>query len=283
MASCLRVETLNIWGGRLYQPLLAHLHRQASTVDIFCFQEVYSTHSDHLFTREVEKSRQGAQPSNDLPERANMYQELAKALPAFDGYFSSCQDFHAYSGPVDFDLSFGLAIFARKTLALDAVGEHFVHRQRNSIIGTDNATIGRNLQYIQFHLDNTPVTVVNTHGLWNGKGKTDSPDRLEQSRNINAFLATVRGVRMVCGDLNLLPTTQSLALLEQELRNLVKVYGITSTRSRFYEQPDRFADYVLVSPEVQVEEFQVLHEEVSDHCPLLLTFRRNFAHDTSQT
>src|SRR5260370_1081065 len=179
--------------------------------------------------------------------------------------------------------SFGLAIFARKTLSVDEVGEHFVHRQRNSIIGANNATIGRNLQYIQFHLADKPVTVINMHGLWNGKGKTDSPKRLEQSRKVKGFLETISGAKILCGDLNVLPTTQSLALLEQDLRNLVKAYGITSTRSPFYQQPDRFADYVLVSPDVQVEGFQVLDEEVSDHSPLLLTFRRDLAHDTSQT
>jgi endonuclease/exonuclease/phosphatase family metal-dependent hydrolase len=273
MANALRIETLNIWGGRLYHPLLEHLHRQAGTVDIFCFQEVYSTHSDRLSTREVEGPIPVSHANNDLPERANIYQELLDALPEFDGYFSSCQDRHAYSGSVNFDLSFGLATFARKTLPLDAVGEHFVHRQRNSIIGTNNATIGRNLQYIQFHLDATPVTVVNMHGLWNGKGKTDSLERLEQSRKIKAFLEAVSGVKILCGDLNLLPTTQSLALLEQDMRNLVKAYGITSTRSRFYEQQDRFADYVLVSSEAQVEEFLVLDEGVSDHLPLFLAFR----------
>jgi hypothetical protein len=46
------LETLNVWGGRLYDPLLAHLRRQAGTVDIFCLQEVYSTHSHHLWTKE---------------------------------------------------------------------------------------------------------------------------------------------------------------------------------------------------------------------------------------
>jgi hypothetical protein len=273
MTNGLRLETLNMWGGRLYHPLLEHLYRQASTVDIFCFQEVYSTHSNHLFTREVDGSVAVSHRSPDLPERANIYQELLDALPAFDGYFSSCQDHYAYAGPVDFDLSFGLAIFVRKTLSLDAVGEYFVHRQRNSIRGTDNATIGRNLQYIQFHLAGKPVTVANMHGLWNGKGKTDSPERLEQSRKVKGFLETVSGAKILCGDLNLLPTTQNLALLEQGMRNLVKVYGITSTRSRFYEGPERFADYVLVSSEVQVKEFHILDEEVSDHLPLLLAFQ----------
>jgi endonuclease/exonuclease/phosphatase family metal-dependent hydrolase len=114
--------------------------------------------------------------------------------------------------------------------------------------------------------------VVNLHGLWNGKGKTDCPERIEQSQKVKAFLETVSGAKILCGDFNLLPHTQSLALLEQDMRNLVKAYRITSTRSQFYERPDRFADYVLTSPEVQVKHFCVLDENVSDHLPLLLTF-----------
>jgi endonuclease/exonuclease/phosphatase family metal-dependent hydrolase len=193
------------------------------------------------------------------------------ALPDFAGYFSSSQDRHAYSGPVDFDLSFGLAIFVRKTLSVENVGEQFVYRQKNSIVGTNNATIGRNLQYIQLRLADKPVTVINMHGLWNGQGKTDSPERMEQFRKVRAFVKAINGAVILCGDLNILPTTQSLALLEEDLRNLVKVYGITSTRSQWYIQPDRFADYILVSPDVQVEEFHVLNEEISDHTPLLVT------------
>ncbi|MFL5655756.1 MAG: hypothetical protein ACJ8CB_16455 [Ktedonobacteraceae bacterium] len=52
MACSLRLETLNIWGGRLYHALLAYIRRQADNVDIFCFQEVYTTRSDHLWARD---------------------------------------------------------------------------------------------------------------------------------------------------------------------------------------------------------------------------------------
>jgi exonuclease III len=268
----LRLETLNIWGGRLYPALLAYIRGQANKVDIFCFQEVYTTRSDNLWVRVASALASPLRPTNDLPERANIYQELQNALPQFDGYFSACQDHYAYHGPVSFDLSFGLAIFARKTLHLDEVGEYFVYRKRNSVVGRDNATIGRSLQYLQFRFNSKPFTVMNVHGLWNGKGKTDSPERLEQSRKIKVFLEMTRGAKILCGDLNLLPHTQSLALLEDGMDNLVKTYGIPSTRSQFYERTERFADYILVSPEVTIRSFEVLDANVSDHLPLLLTF-----------
>ena len=48
------------------------------------------------------------------------------------------------------------------------------------------------------------------HGLWNGKGKTDSLERIEQSRKAKTFLETVNGAKILCGDLNLLPNTHAL-------------------------------------------------------------------------
>lgn len=272
MLKSVQLETLNIWGGRLYHSLLAHIREQANKVDIFCFQEVYGTHSDQLWVREFHSSITPEYPTNDWPERANIYQELQNMLPEFDGYFSSCQDNYAYQGPVDFDLSFGLATFTRKKLHIDDIGEIFVHRKRNSVIGKNNATIGKNLQYIRFHLDKKPFLVINMHGLWNGKGKGDSPERIEQSRKTKTFLEMTSGAKILCGDLNLLPNTQSLALLEQDMCNLVKTSGITSTRSQFYKRKDRFADYMLTSPEVDIQSFQVLDVAISDHLPLLLTF-----------
>jgi endonuclease/exonuclease/phosphatase family metal-dependent hydrolase len=56
------------------------------------------------------------------------------------------------------------------------------------------------------------------------------------------------------------------------MTNLVTKFGVTSTRSSHYLKEEKFADYILVSPHVEVNDFQVLQEEVSDHLPLLLEF-----------
>ena len=62
-------------------------------------------------------------------------------------------------------------------------------------------------------------------------------------------------------------------MLEEEgLRNLIAEHGVTSTRTTLYPRAESFADYVLVSAGVDVLEFRVLPDEVSDHAPLLLEF-----------
>jgi endonuclease/exonuclease/phosphatase (EEP) superfamily protein YafD len=116
-------------------------------------------------------------------------------------------------------------------------------------------------------------TVAHLHGLWNGQGKGDSPDRLLQSDNIVHFLQSLDGPHIFCGDLNLLPDTESLKKLEAAgMRNLIKEFGITSTRSSLYTKPLRFADYMFVSGGIKVKDFKVLPDEVSDHLALYLEF-----------
>ncbi len=56
------------------------------------------------------------------------------------------------------------------------------------------------------------------------------------------------------------------------MRNLIKEHGITSTRSHHYTKPVKFADYAIVSKDLDVIKFEVLQDPVSDHLPLLLEF-----------
>ena len=56
------------------------------------------------------------------------------------------------------------------------------------------------------------------------------------------------------------------------LRNLIAEFGVASTRTSLYTGPERFADYVFVSPGVDVSAFRALPDEVSDHAPLMLEF-----------
>src|SRR3989442_895189 len=103
MKTNMKLETLNIWEGRVYQLLMEHVQKQAQTVDIFCFQEVYSTQSDHTFTRDITVPNTTDQSTTDLPARANIYQKLRQCLPKFQSYYYSSQDGFDIHGPVDYN------------------------------------------------------------------------------------------------------------------------------------------------------------------------------------
>lgn len=253
----MRLITLNIWGGKIFEPLINFFKDQANNTDIFCLQEVFHTPTD-------KKDTHGA--------RANVYDEIKQVLNGFQGFYALAQEGYDTDGAVDFPLSYGLAMFVKKSIPITVHGDVFVFRARNSR-KDDNTSIGRNLEYITLGNGEEATSIFNLHGLWSGDGKDDNRDRLEQSRKVKEFMATVESKKnILCGDFNLLPNTQSLLLLEAGMKNLVKDYGVTSTRSRFYTKPNKFADYILVSPEVKVNRFEVLPVTASDHLPLLLDF-----------
>ena len=56
------------------------------------------------------------------------------------------------------------------------------------------------------------------------------------------------------------------------MKNLITENNIISTRSELYEKECKFTDYTFVSPNVIVENFEVLQDPVSDHLAMLLDF-----------
>ncbi len=75
------------------------------------------------------------------------------------------------------------------------------------------------------------------------------------------------------GDFNLFPDTESIAMLERSgLQNLIRQYGITSTRTHYYSRKEKYADYAFVSEGIDVGDFKILPDVVSDHSPLYLEF-----------
>ena len=244
----MKLVTLNIWGGKLKRPLLEFFKKYSQEVDIFCLQEVFH-HGKSTYHRYDDADM-------------NIFSRIAAVLSRYNGHFTTPQTDE-----------FGLAIFVRKTIPVAKVGETYVFRWKNARVGDDGKTLGKHLQFVQFQHKGKSFTIINFHGLWIGGDKNDTPDRLQQSQNIVKFINTLKGKVILAGDYNLLPNTQSTHLLEAAgLRNLVTEYKITNTRSPFYARPEKFADYILVSLDVNVTNFCVLPDVVSDHLSLLIEF-----------
>lgn len=235
--------TLNIWGGHVYQPLV-NFFKQHQDVDIFCLQEVY-----HQAPAVVS--------NEDRYHHLNIFSEIAAILPEHEGFFR----------PVVNNI-YGIAMFVKKDIHILNEGEVIIHD--NPDYPGKGPTHRRNLQWLECKMHNTTYAVINVHGLWNGKGKTDSPERLHQSKHIHDFMQTLNVPIILCGDFNLRPDTESMYIIEKDLNNLITTYQITSTRTSLYPKEEKFADYMLTSKNIAVKNFQVLPEEVSDHAALLL-------------
>ncbi len=253
----MKLITLNTWGGRAGKENLLKFFEEHRGVDIFCLQEIWAAPFDDL------KGRPAG--GVELPfEKMMVYglQEISRILPEYTPYFKP----HYLE-------SYGLLMMVKSNIEVLEEGEVFVHKEKGYIPGHDVGRHARNIQYITF---NTPLgvrTAINFHGLWNGEGKGDSDERLLQSQNIVAYLKTLKDPYVLAGDFNLNPETKSLGILEDHgMRNLIKEYGVFSTRTPLYDKENKFADYILVSGGIDALDFSVLPDVVSDHSPLYLEF-----------
>lgn len=241
----------------MFPELQEFIKQNAESTDIYCFQEIYSTTTDK---EEYENYRM------------NLYSELRNLLPDFKGRFEVRSTGYLYLDPVDFDLSYGLAAFVDQ--------QHDVEGFSNEIVCTkighddnDGREVPINVQITR--LDG--ITILNLHGVWiKSAHKIDTPERIEQSKNLKKItereLTAGREV-ILCGDFNLKPDTESIQILESAgLRNLVREHEVADTRTSFYKKEIRTADYIFVSDGIQVNDFTVLPDEISDHAPLYLDF-----------
>ncbi len=249
----MKLISLNTWGGRAGKKDFLNFFDTHKNVDVFCLQETWLTTHKHL---------DGKKAGGQVIDYTSvvLIDEIASVIPGHTGYFR----------PHFFD-TYGLMTFTKKDFPVTEEGEVFVFKEKGYRSEGDLGNHARNIQYITTHKNGKVITIINFHGLWNGKGKTDTEDRIQQSKNILEFIRKIPGECILIGDFNLLPETKSLQMFELfGLRNLIKEYGITSTRTSFYKKPERYADYAFVTKGLVVKKFEVLSDEVSDHAALYL-------------
>lgn len=256
----MRVVSLNTWGGKLFSPLIKFLKKTSSKTDIFCFQEVLHT------TSRVKKRDEF---------RLNLFAELELYLADFRGYMAASERRRIFTGPVNFHCDSGSAIFVRKS--------HTVRSHKSFSIGVTRAVPwGKDgwkeiAQCVTVKLENTPYIFCNIHGIADWP-KIDTPERLEQSYRIICAVNAFKGKKIVCGDFNLNPKTESVRMFKEAgMRNLVREYRVQKTRSSlFYKQnpgaTDKISDYMFISPDITVNEFATPAIAISDHLPLMLDF-----------
>lgn len=249
--------TLNVWGGKLLTPLKEFIAEYSNKIDVFCFQEIYSS------------------PEKRIIARGMCSQLLEELIPIFN-------DFHPFYAPqlknrdidqdTDFELSTGLATFIRKTIEVKESGEIDIYRSGYELIGGNYQTIPKNLQYFFISNNSGKYLLGNFHGIWHPHDKLDTKDRLEQSNIIKNFLQKRKEKIILCGDYNLLPDTESMSILDEGLHNLIKLHAVKKTRSELHTGTAKITDYILVSPGVKVKDFKVIDVTVSDHLPLYIEF-----------
>lgn len=260
----MQLITLNIWGGKVYDPLTKFLNKHKKNTDIFCFQEVFRSDRDVI----------------THGSHSNIIEDLIKLLSEFEYYYSPTATGHDTRGKVDFPLEFGQATFVKKGLNVKSQGEIFVHKKFGEVgdyYPDGRVNFPRNFIFTEIEKDGKSFFVLNLHGFWAPAPKIDNEERFIQSQKILNFIEEKKLPTVVAGDFNLRIETKALQMFEDnEMRNLVKESKAATTRSKLYDpdyrKEDLFADYIIVTKGIYVNDFKVLKDVVSDHLPLFLKF-----------
>ena len=253
----MKLISLNIWDARVFEPLMKFFDN-SQDVDIFCLQEVFNGKEEGYIRGD---------------KRVNGFSEISKKLSGYQGFFASTEALDDIPSR-GLAIPYGLAIFIKKEIKTLS-HHHEVIFGEEEFSNENPKTHRRVIQTVCIFKDGQPLAISNVHGLWNGQGKTDTPERIRQSQNIKKHINNFKHEVVLVGDFNLLPDTESLAIVADGMINLIKKCNITSTRTRLYtkhKEPVLFADYVFLSPNIKINSFEVLKDEVSDHAPLLLDF-----------
>lgn len=243
----MQLISLNTWGGRV-PGFNSFLEEKKKSTEIFCFQEMYN----NVPQSEIETPE----------ERQDFFEEVKIILSDFEGYFIPQID------------GIGLATFVHKDVGVENVSSTTILSAEdlsNSRFPDGHSQWPRVLQSVSLKEKN--LTLYNFHGFW-GVGKKDCPETNLQTKRLLEVLNRDQNRKILTGDFNLNPDTEAISALERIMQNPLKISSFTSTRSSLYPKRDisPFADYTFVSPEIKVQDFQVLPDEVSDHLALQLRF-----------
>ena len=266
----LRIISLNAWGGKLHEALLQYV--TAADPDVLCLQEVLRAPG----------TRPGWSIYRDgnvvLPQRFNLFAEVSTALPGHDAFFCPTSRGQLFDGDNAITAEFGLATFVRQSHSVIAQGLDFVHGEF-SVDGWGEHPRPRNAHCVRlFSQEHGTLTIAHMHGLRDVAGKGDTPARKGQAEALAGLIGRVwpgdEGL-VVCGDFNVLPDSVTFEILGGlGLSDLVTGHGLVDTRTSYYLKSGRYADYMLVTPGVNVAKFEVVEApEVSDHRALLLDIR----------
>jgi endonuclease/exonuclease/phosphatase family metal-dependent hydrolase len=253
----MKLITLNLWGGIVYEPLINFIKKHSEDTDIFCFQEM-------LF---------GDNPKHTLVHKAreNLFNEIKQQLPEFIAYKYISPSEHFQDEQIEFKA--GQAIFIRNSIKVKN-NDSFRCYDKPPFGTESGGKLTGSLQWIDLEVNNEIITIASLHGLWQkGTSKADTVERLIQSQKIKDFLDTKNNKKIICGDFNLTLNGKSIEILEYRMINLIKKYNIQSTRSSFYKKDDKFADYIIISDDITKKDFKVFQDDVSDHLPVLLEFK----------
>lgn len=242
----MKIIQLNIWGGKLGLQVVDFLKKEKP--DFVCMQEV-----------------------NDLKGRAGYkFFSTLEEIRDKSGFEYSAMSASYSSRYMERELEYGNAILSNyKILSSKTVFTRGEYR-RNFDIEKDDGNI-RNLQIAKVATDSGEINFLNHHGHHIQDSKLGDDETVRQMRVIAGAIEKLNGPVILCGDFNLSPESDSIKIIEEKLTNLSVKYGLKNTYNQFGTS-SAVCDYIFINDSVNISDFRMADEIVSDHNALILEF-----------
>ena len=92
-------------------------------------------------------------------------------------------------------------------------------------------------------------------------------------RSVADMISSDKNPVVLCGDLNVIPEAKAMRELDF-LRDLTAIHNIPTTLRNIRFTKDVPCDHILISDNINYQDFEVINAPVSDHCAL--TVKINF-------
>jgi|WetSurMetagenome_2_1015567.scaffolds.fasta_scaffold152570_2 endonuclease/exonuclease/phosphatase family metal-dependent hydrolase len=133
----------------------------------------------------------------------------------------------------------------------------------------------KDVQVVDLELSNSKkLRILNYHGIWT-KEKVGNAETEKACKKILDLAKAANYPSIIVGDFNLFPDTPSMQVFYNDFISLVDKHNILTTRPNSNELSHlerNVVDYILVSKNIEINSFEVLDSDVSDHLPLVLDF-----------
>lgn len=259
----LKIFQLNMWAGAHFPAIENFLKKH--DFDILCFQEVTGI---------------GAASGNILHSREffnkDCFRQLQKVLgKAYDGQLTKA--LHYSSNPQT--AYAGNAIFYQKSSTL--LSKEVLTLYKGPNVFPSNAKSyeeeSRKALHLTLQKESKIVHVISAHLAW-APTSEEQPHQRKQNLKLIAYIRNLSNPWILTGDFNISSNQPSIRDLEKLGKDLTKEYGVKNTIDPVNHvswekiQPGFPIDYIFVSPDVQVADFQVLDNiHMSDHYGLTAT------------
>lgn len=251
----LSILQLNINSDNYWDQLIPYI--TSHDFDVMQFQEVTGPHS----------------VSGNINSKLDGFKELQKTLDAL------------YIGELIIPTTFtshpssymGNATFYKKDFSF--VHKHIItmHDRKEPFPSDANnfEDEARLLLHLQLSIQGKTISFLNTHFAWAQSPKEES-HQTKQGEIMLEYLKQIKKPFVFTGDFNLDPDQPTIQKVNKLARNLTTENKVSNTlnprthRAKHLFPKGAAVDYIFVSPDIKINNFSVVEEDLSDHFGLIV-------------